>query len=423
MLGQGRSLPLPDGAIEHLAARYKVHPADLQAIANVESRGDAWFADGRIKILYERHIFYRELPASKRARAVREGLANKGHRGKAQYADQTSAESRYRLLARAIEIDRNAAFRSISSGMFQIMGFNAGTCGYASAEAMFDAFVDSELAQMEAFAAFLEKNKLIPAIRARDFNRVGRVYNGDKTGKYGARMRAEATKLRKRSWRSAADLPPLDRDAGPARGKPAGKHADPHGLALGARGENVRILQEALTILGYPVGDVDGIFGSLTRTGLLEFQSNNDLDLTGRLDAATIRQLGRSPRRAMEIGRATETEDSLAKRGSKTIKFARRGRLAGIFSSVLGGLGFLGQGLDAFGGLGNAMGNLANALPGEGPSMLAAPILKLLPAILGTGASGMWVPMLGIGLFTYLTSDKIAKARVDDHRSGVHRGR
>lgn len=423
MLGQGRSQNLPDGAIEHLAARYKVHPADLQAIANVESSGNAWFADGRIKILYERHIFYRELPASKRARAVREGLANKGHRGKAQYADQKSAGSRYRLLARAIEIDRNAAFRSISSGMFQIMGFNAGTCGHASAEAMFDAFVDSELAQMEAFAAFLEKNKLIPAIRARNFNRVGRVYNGDKTGKYGAKMRAEATKLRKRTWRTGADLPPLDRNGGPADGQPRRRQAKPHGLAHGARGENVRILQEALTILGYPVGEVDGIFGSLTRTGVLEFQSNNDLELTGTLDAATIAQLGRSPRRAMEIGRATETEDSLAKRGSKTIKLARRGRLAGIFSSVLGGLGFLGQGLDAFGGLGNAMGKLANSLPGEGPSMLAAPILKLLPAVLGTGASGMWVPMLGVGLFTYLTSNKIAKARVDDHRSGVHRGR
>ena len=196
-------------------------------------------------------------------------------------------------------------------------------------------------------------------------------------------------------------------------------------LALGARGEGVRILQEALTILGYPVGDVDGIFGPLTRTAILDFQSTNGLETTGELDAETIEQLGKSPRRAMEVGRATETEDQLLKRGSKTIKLARRGRLTGILSSVLGGLGFLGQGLGAFTGLGGTAGKLAEALPGEGASSIVAPLLKLVPAVLGlgSGASGMWIPMLGLGLVTYFTSNRIAKARVEDHRSGAHRGR
>ncbi len=464
MLGKGRAEKLPNGAIESLAYKFQVDPADLQAIANVESGSSAWFSDGRIKILYERHIFHKYLPASKRAMAIRQGLALKRRGGRRQYADQKTADSRYGLLERAARIDRNAAFMAVSSGRFQIMEFNAKTCGHANAEAMFHAFVDSEFEQFKAFAAFLDKNKLIPAIRDRDFGRVARVYNGDKTGKYVRKMELEASKLRGRSWLQPHELP--DMDVTTRSGSSQGEN-DMDDLAIGQRGKRVEMLQGALKHLGYSVGDVDGVFGQLTQTALMEFQSINNLETTGVVDEATRATLAKSPQHAMASKRATANEADLLKSGSETILQARRGRLTGILASALGGLGFLGGGVGIFEGLGKKAGEIAAKLPGdivdnttainaklaacamktgqtaeqlaecvkaakptvstpagaEATSNIFGSLVKLIPSILGTGGSGMWLPVLAVGLYVIYTNGRIAKRRVDDHRTGTNRGR
>ncbi|EHK52285.1 N-acetylmuramidase domain-containing protein [Allomesorhizobium alhagi] len=426
MLGTGRAERLPEGAIENLAYRLDVHPADLQAIANVESGGSAWFPDGRLKILYERNIFYTQLPAAKRAAAVAQGLAHKGHRGRSQYADQKSAESRFDLLQRAIHINRDAAFNAISSGRFQIMGFNAGLCSYPSAEAMFEAFADSELAQLSAFAAFLEKKGLVPAIRSRDFDRVGRVYNGDKTGVYAGKMRREAEALRGRRWLQPHQVADIPLGHGPR--SEAGSDMM-QTVSLGARGEEVRMLQSALKLLGYPVGKVDGIFGELTRAAVLEFQAVNDIATTGVLDTATWAVLAKSPRRAMAVDRATATEEDLLTQGSETIRTARNGRRAGILASVLGGLGFLGGPLDVFDGLQGRATTIAEGLPGnaveqgDAATGIFGSLVQIVPAILGTGPSGMWLPLLGFGLYSIYANRKIVDRRLEDHRTGADRGR
>lgn len=55
------------------------------------------------------------------------------------------------------------------------------------------------------------------------------------------------------------------------------------------RGEDVRAIQQALTILQNepPCGTVDGIFGGATRQAVAEYQRRNHLDATGVVDAAT----------------------------------------------------------------------------------------------------------------------------------------
>lgn len=55
------------------------------------------------------------------------------------------------------------------------------------------------------------------------------------------------------------------------------------------RGEDVRAIQQALTILQSqpPCGTVDGIFGGATRLAVAEFQRGNGLDANGVVDAMT----------------------------------------------------------------------------------------------------------------------------------------
>ena len=70
-------------------------------------------------------------------------------------------------------------------------------------------------------------------------------------------------------------------------------------LSFGARGPQVKALQEALADLDYPVGNKDGTFGGLTRAAVLAFQADNGLITNGEVDqrtweAMSTRRLARS---------------------------------------------------------------------------------------------------------------------------------
>lgn len=204
MLGKGRAEAIGARDIALLADDMGVHPADLEAIAEVESNGFGWFRDGRMKILFEKHWFYKQLSGAKRNKAVRLGLARKDwispKRG--GYKEQNSPNARYNLLKAAIEIDEEAAYLSISMGRFQIMGFNHGICGFISAKHMFVQFVDTEVQQLRAFANFLREKKLVPAIASRDFETVEEIYNGGGLGGvYAKRMKKASDALRAGKWK------------------------------------------------------------------------------------------------------------------------------------------------------------------------------------------------------------------------------
>lgn len=205
MLGKGRAEAITNNDIAALATELGCHPATLEAIAEVESAGFGWFDDGRIKILPEPHKFEDYLPASRRAEARKIGLGTadyKQTKASGHYRRMTNGPGpRYDFLERMIAFDADAAFKAISVGKFQIMGFNAETCGFKSARAMFDAFVDSEVNQLRAFGQFLIKNGLRTALKQEDFAKVEEVYNGGGlNGAYAKRMKAESDKLKRGKW-------------------------------------------------------------------------------------------------------------------------------------------------------------------------------------------------------------------------------
>jgi len=57
-------------------------------------------------------------------------------------------------------------------------------------------------------------------------------------------------------------------------------------------GQNdVKEVQQALMERGYYNGPIDGIAGSKTRSGVKEFQQDEDLPATGRINAATLQRM------------------------------------------------------------------------------------------------------------------------------------
>ena len=59
------------------------------------------------------------------------------------------------------------------------------------------------------------------------------------------------------------------------------------------RGDDVVMLQQSLSLLGFDPGRVDGIFGPLTETALADFQANIGLIPDGTVRMATLRELER----------------------------------------------------------------------------------------------------------------------------------
>lgn len=61
---------------------------------------------------------------------------------------------------------------------------------------------------------------------------------------------------------------------------------------IGSRGDEVRQIQTVLKNQGYYTGNVDGIYGTITKNAVIAFQKNNGLTADGIAGAKTLKALG-----------------------------------------------------------------------------------------------------------------------------------
>jgi hypothetical protein len=161
-----------------IAERLRVEPAALYAINEVESRGQGFLPNGKPVILFERHIMYRQLSATRPEQAdplaaLHPNLINPRPGG---YVGGTAEHQR---LANARLLDDSCALQSTSWGAFQIMGFHWQRLGYPSVQAFATAMEESEDQQFEAFARFIETDpQLLSALQGKRWAAFARLYNG-----------------------------------------------------------------------------------------------------------------------------------------------------------------------------------------------------------------------------------------------------
>src|SRR5688500_9783150 len=72
---QGSGVRIDDYDIPRIGAMIGVGEDEVHAVLDVESAGSGFDRAGRVKMLFEPHVFYRNLPEAKRAGAVVQGLA------------------------------------------------------------------------------------------------------------------------------------------------------------------------------------------------------------------------------------------------------------------------------------------------------------------------------------------------------------
>jgi putative chitinase len=83
-------------------------------------------------------------------------------------------------------------------------------------------------------------------------------------------------------------------------------------LEVGDHGEEVEALQKRLAALNYPVGKIDGVFGSRVRAAVLAYQAENGLSMDGKAGPKTLASLASETAVAMPLGdRATATKEEV----------------------------------------------------------------------------------------------------------------
>ena len=193
----GKAERLNDIDLPLVGHRIGVGEDEIHAIIDVECRGRGFDRQGLPAMLFEPHIFWRELDGRERYEAEMQGLARR------QWKRDYPADSYPRLL-RAMKINKVAALRSCSWGMGQIMGFNHSLAGFNSVEDMVEAFTRSELVQLNAMVTFIISAGLDDELRKGDWRGFARGYNGPAyaTHNYHGRLKAAFTK-----WARIKDTP------------------------------------------------------------------------------------------------------------------------------------------------------------------------------------------------------------------------
>lgn len=246
----GKAAPLSSQTLRFSCAQLDCSEAALWAVLTVETRGSGFLPDGRLQILFERHVFHRLSGGRFDVQAPDLSNSKAGGYG-------AGGASQYDRLARAMALDTDAALASASWGLGQIMGFNAQKVGFVDAAQMVEAFVDGEDAQLIAMAAFVSEAKLASALGVGDWTSFARGYNGAGFAKNGYDKKLSLAHSRF----ATGPTPDL----------------------------RVRWIQAALLRLGHSgIKAVDGWFGERTQKALLALQQGANLERTGRADEATI---------------------------------------------------------------------------------------------------------------------------------------
>ncbi|GGB22069.1 N-acetylmuramidase family protein [Agarivorans gilvus] len=168
----GSNEPLRESDYEAVATQLGCEVAAIKAVAEVESSGDAFFSNGKPKILFEAHIF------SKLTKHVFDSSHPDISSRKWNRSLYVGGTAEYKRLEKAITLNSNAAIQSASWGRFQIMGFNFKLSGFPSAERFVTAMFGSERRQLDAFVSYVKNSHLTQYIQSKDWAAFAKGYNG-----------------------------------------------------------------------------------------------------------------------------------------------------------------------------------------------------------------------------------------------------
>lgn len=170
--------------IKALAAKYGLTYAQLRAVIGVESGGIGFSATtGKIIIQFEPSWFKRNKADWKKD--------TKNVTWQTNGVENQTEE--WRAFNSAFASDANAAMKSTSVGLMQVMGFHWKLLGFKDVGAMWDFTKESEANQLELGLKFISSNpKMLKALKTNDWATFSYYYNGEQYRKFNYDTRLKA---------------------------------------------------------------------------------------------------------------------------------------------------------------------------------------------------------------------------------------
>lgn len=161
----------------------------IKTVYEVEAAGDAYLKDGRVKILFEGHRFWKILKKKHgiaesklweaymlHPNVIYERWDRKNYKGGAKEWERMSEAY---LVCDFVGVERSVALEAASYGSFQIMGENHDACGYVDAQQMLTKYNNGgEAEQLNSFVRFLKDKKLDDELRTHNWAAFAKGYNG-----------------------------------------------------------------------------------------------------------------------------------------------------------------------------------------------------------------------------------------------------
>lgn len=155
-----------------------VSSAILKAIHEVETCQSSYLSSGHPALLFEAHVFYRELKKV----GKNPDILLKDHPGIISKSwNRSLYKGGIREVTRineAFRISPKAALMSASFGAFQICGFNYSLSGYQNVFEFYRDLWISEVSQLQMLANFLKGSGIVPYMKSLNFREIAKRYNG-----------------------------------------------------------------------------------------------------------------------------------------------------------------------------------------------------------------------------------------------------
>lgn len=383
---KGVAKPLDDIDLPKRGAEIGVGEDELHAFMDTETRGKGFDSSGRPVILFEPHVFYRNLAGTKRDAAVAAGLAYP------KWGEKPYPKDSYPRLLKAIDIDETAALKAASWGLFQVLGENYAMAGYDTPQAMVLAFMADEENHLEACIKFLIAAHIDDDLRAHRWSVVARVYNGPGYAKnqYDVKMASAYAK-----WAKIPDTPWTPTQALPT--------VTGENLYDGKPHPEVESVQRKLDTLGYPeVGAFDGKWGTKTRAAVLAFRADNGLPLDPLVDQQLLAALMVAKPRPVSPARAEATVADLRAMGAPEVHAADLSQAGGV---VLAGGGILGTVSPII-------------QQAQQYSDMFSQVSGIVGTVQGFITDNLWLLLLAIGGIVVYEAWRIKRVRLLKHQTG-----
>lgn len=158
----------------------------IKAFAQVESGGKSGFGPKGLPIIaFEGHWFQRYTKHKYDETHPLLSYKYKKKAGPQWQVNNADQDKAWETMATAFGLDQEAALKSASWGMFQVMGFNFTGCGYKNVFEFVAALKLNAGQQLKAFLNFCKQNPgFIKAATNKDYAGMARSYNGDDYGNY-----------------------------------------------------------------------------------------------------------------------------------------------------------------------------------------------------------------------------------------------